>query len=262
MVAGRCQTRKTSSITSFSSASKCLSCQRIKECSSRLQGVHHVYITGSVPTIMHPSIEEHHRPQPLNPLHPQLEHQATSIPLPRSPTSSRPHLSKNPKTQETMSAPTPHPQTTPQLTPPPLSLGAPGQPNSSPPATAAPQQRSPSWSTAARPTASPRPASTGFSSSGTRDSSSALHRLAIRRRRRREVARSLRMGRVRGLRLRGGGRRGGGSLGGFEGGVVGGEGCGGPGVVLRWGCWMDFDGGLSIGVEFSNAGWGILDERT
>lgn len=120
MVAGRCQTHKTSSITSFSSASKCLSCQRIKECSSRLQGVHHVYITGSVPTIMHPSIEEHHSPQPLNPLHPQLEHQATSIPLPRSPTSSRPHLSKNPKTQETMSAPTPHPQNTPQLTPPPF----------------------------------------------------------------------------------------------------------------------------------------------
>lgn len=83
MVAGRCQMRKTSSITSFSSASKCLSCQRIKECSSRLQGVHHVYITGSVPTIMHPSIEEHHSPQPLNPLHPQLEHQANLHPTPK-----------------------------------------------------------------------------------------------------------------------------------------------------------------------------------
>lgn len=83
MVAGRCQTRKTSSITSFSSASKCLSCQRIKECSSRLQGIHHVYITGSVPTIMHPSIQEHHSPQPLNPLHPQLEHQANLHPTPK-----------------------------------------------------------------------------------------------------------------------------------------------------------------------------------
>lgn len=232
MVAGRCQTRKTSSITSFSSASKCLSCQRIKECSSRLQGVHHVYITGSVPTIMHPSIEGHHSPQPLNPLHPQLEHQANLHPTPKISNLIKTTPLKEPQDPRNHVRPHPLPSNHP-TTNPPLRTGAPGQPNSSPPATAAPQQRSPSWSTAARPTASPRPASTSFSCSGTRDSSSALHRLATRRRR--EVARSLRMGRVRGLRLRGGGRRGGGSLGGFEGGGAGGEGCGGPGVVLRWG---------------------------
>lgn len=93
--------------SSFSNASKCLSWQMIQECSSRLQGVHHIYITASVPTTMHPSIQEHHRPQPLNLCTRNLNTKQTSIHSQDLQIHQPPH--KHPPATSTMYTPPPHP---------------------------------------------------------------------------------------------------------------------------------------------------------